>query len=270
MKNQKILFTTGQFAAFHQINKRTLHYYDQIGLFSPAYKAENGYRYYTYLQSPTLEMLLTLRELGMPIEEIKSYMKKPNGPAFHRLVTEHIAQIQQTIQHLNQIKRFMMEKDKLLSFSETVMHGQIDIVECPAEYFILSEPIDGSLNEDDFAILMKHIESFRKNRIYHNTYGSMIHTNQLLSGDFENYTCFFTKVSQPKNKKDLHCKPAGRYLRSFCKGNWDNLPQIYENMISYAKQHQLTLQGYSYETGLNEVAIENVEQYVAQILIRCE
>ena len=31
--------TTAQFAALHEVNKRTLHYYDSIGLFSPKQKA---------------------------------------------------------------------------------------------------------------------------------------------------------------------------------------------------------------------------------------
>ena len=38
--------TTAQFAKLHEVNKRTLHYYDEIGLFHPLTKAENGYRYY--------------------------------------------------------------------------------------------------------------------------------------------------------------------------------------------------------------------------------
>lgn len=38
--------TTAQFAALHEVNKRTLHYYDSIGLFSPETKGDNHYRYY--------------------------------------------------------------------------------------------------------------------------------------------------------------------------------------------------------------------------------
>lgn len=34
MKNQEINLTTAQFAAIHEVNPRTLHYYDSVGLFS--------------------------------------------------------------------------------------------------------------------------------------------------------------------------------------------------------------------------------------------
>ena len=47
--------TTAQFANLHKVNKRTLHYYDTIGLFSPKSKGENGYRYYGLSQSVEFE-----------------------------------------------------------------------------------------------------------------------------------------------------------------------------------------------------------------------
>ena len=52
------LFSIGQFAALHGVNKKTLMWYDEIGLFCPAVVKENGYRYYTYFQSATLEAIL--------------------------------------------------------------------------------------------------------------------------------------------------------------------------------------------------------------------
>lgn len=36
MSQNNRLFTIGQFAALHRINKKTLMWYDQIGLFTPA------------------------------------------------------------------------------------------------------------------------------------------------------------------------------------------------------------------------------------------
>ena len=51
MKKSKIQLTTAQFAKLHEVNKRTLHYYDTIGLFSPDTKGDNGYRYYNFSQS---------------------------------------------------------------------------------------------------------------------------------------------------------------------------------------------------------------------------
>lgn len=82
MEQGRVRFTTAQFAKLHHLNKRTLHYYDDIGLFSPMYKGENGYRYYDYMQSMELENIRMLKELHMSIEEIKSYMQNPDAKVF--------------------------------------------------------------------------------------------------------------------------------------------------------------------------------------------
>ena len=70
IKENHTLLTIGQFAKLHEINKKTLMWYDEIGLLKPYCIKENGYRYYNYQQSSTLETILLLRELNMSLEEI--------------------------------------------------------------------------------------------------------------------------------------------------------------------------------------------------------
>ena len=89
-KNDKLL-TIGQFAAMHGINKKTLMWYDEIGLFKPAnINPENGYRCYTYHQSPILETILLLRELDVSIHEIQDFMKSRSADSLKRLLEEKI------------------------------------------------------------------------------------------------------------------------------------------------------------------------------------
>ena len=75
MKRETIRLTTAQFAKLHNVNKRTLHYYDYIGLFSPCHKGENGYRYYDYSQSIDFEYIRMLKEINLSIEEIKDFVR---------------------------------------------------------------------------------------------------------------------------------------------------------------------------------------------------
>ena len=57
------LYTTGAFAKYFGIKKDTLFYYDEIGLFSPAFIGENGYRYYTASQiSPNKVAIMVSNE----------------------------------------------------------------------------------------------------------------------------------------------------------------------------------------------------------------
>ena len=61
---------TAAFAALAGVNKKTLHYYDEIGLFRPAYVNEKGYRFYSPLQLDRLALIVTLKDLGVPLKVI--------------------------------------------------------------------------------------------------------------------------------------------------------------------------------------------------------
>ena len=52
------------------VNKQTLLYYDKIHLFSPEYVDDMGYRYYTFTQLDCFYAMMTLKTIGMSLEEI--------------------------------------------------------------------------------------------------------------------------------------------------------------------------------------------------------
>ena len=59
------------------ISARTLHYYDEIGLFVPTEKSEAGYRLYDDKALETLQQILFFREFDIPLKEIKAIMENP-------------------------------------------------------------------------------------------------------------------------------------------------------------------------------------------------
>lgn len=66
--------TTGEFAKLAGLNKKTLIYYDEIGLFKPAFVDDKGYRFYSQFESDRLSLIITLRDLGVPLKDIKEYL----------------------------------------------------------------------------------------------------------------------------------------------------------------------------------------------------
>lgn len=103
IKEKNTLFTIGQFAALHEINKKTLMWYDEIGLLKPIYIKENGYRYYSYQQSAELETILMLRELDVSLSEIKRFMENRTIDNFEGLLQEKISELNNTISHLKSV-----------------------------------------------------------------------------------------------------------------------------------------------------------------------
>ena len=72
------MFTVKQLSDLAGVTPRTLHHYDQIGLLKPSRIGDNGYRYYGEESLLKLQQILFYRELGLPLEEIKSIVGRRN------------------------------------------------------------------------------------------------------------------------------------------------------------------------------------------------
>lgn len=70
--------TTSQVAAFTGISKRTLQYYDEIGLLKPSKLTQSGYRLYDEDAMQKLQQILFFKELGFSLKEIRIIIQKPD------------------------------------------------------------------------------------------------------------------------------------------------------------------------------------------------
>lgn len=133
-KNQNTQFTIGQFAALHGINKKTLMWYDEIGLFKPAAIKKNGYRYYTYYQSSVLETILMLRELNVSIGEIREFMELRSPSRLKELLEEKIKEVDKTVNHLKQLRKTLTARKEEMSFLLSLDLSDITVVEKEKRY----------------------------------------------------------------------------------------------------------------------------------------
>jgi DNA-binding transcriptional MerR regulator len=66
------MFQIGAFARLAGVSAKQLRAYDEIGLFRPVWVDPfSAYRYYSPAQLPELRRVLALRQLGMPLDEIR-------------------------------------------------------------------------------------------------------------------------------------------------------------------------------------------------------
>ena len=138
MKKSSIRLTTAQFANLHEVNKRTLHYYDTIGLFSPKEKGENGYRYYDISQSIDFEYIRMLKELNMSIDEIIAYVENPNSDKFIQIADIKEQELEKQIQSLKRTKKILQTKKAQVKFCENIQKQNIRIVDLSLIH--ISEP----------------------------------------------------------------------------------------------------------------------------------
>lgn len=269
MNGKDYLYSTGKFAQLNGINKRTLRYYDAIGLFSPEYKAENGYRYYTCFQTVQLELILTLRGIGLSIDDIRRYLHSPSAEAFLRITTEQQQLIDRYIQRLQEAHALLERKVEKLKLGLAAKPGAVELVTLPEQQILLSEPISGRYDDADFAVAGRFSLRLRSRFGLYDNFGSRISAENILRGDYHGYDRFFACCRADTAEHD-ELRSGGRYLGTVFAGGWDSLGGAYDLLRSYAEQHRMTLTGYAYEEGLNEMSLQKQEEYQTMILVGVE
>lgn len=98
-------YTPVEFAKLFNIDKQTLIYYDNQGIFAPAFKNENGYRYYSVAQIAPFSILLSLRKLNIQGYLLAEYNKNPSVEKLTEMLKDKIFEYNETVTSLsNQIK----------------------------------------------------------------------------------------------------------------------------------------------------------------------
>ncbi len=268
MSKKDKLLTIGQFAAMHGINKKTLMWYDEIGLFKPAFiNPENGYRCYNYHQSPVLETILLLRELDVSVSEIQDFMKNRSAGSMKCLLEEKITDLDAQITHLQAVRATLCTHHRNMETLLSMDLSEISIVK-KEERCLVTVDVDRNTSfEQEVELITAETEKYRLGRLHKASYGSMLPVADLLNGSFDNYSRLFIEIPFLPYQAGLHITPKGKYLRAFHKGDWSSIPNRYREILAYAGEHGLTLNGYSYEMGINENVIDRIEDYIVQIEI---
>jgi DNA-binding transcriptional MerR regulator len=86
----------GELARRTGLTVRTLHHYDEIGLLKPSLYTEAGYRLYTAANVARLQQVLSLRQLGFSLEEVRDCLDRL-GFAPLKVIRLHVARLREQI-----------------------------------------------------------------------------------------------------------------------------------------------------------------------------
>lgn len=95
-------YSVKQLAELAGVSRRTLHYYDQIGLLKPERQAGNRYRRYGEEAVYRLQQILFYRELGLSLAEIQTVLSDP-GFDLVRALERHRQALQERRSRLDRL-----------------------------------------------------------------------------------------------------------------------------------------------------------------------
>ncbi len=268
MEKKDKLLPIGQFAALHGVNKKTLMWYDEVGLFRPAaVNSQNGYRYYSYQQSQTLETILLLREMGVSVKEIKAFMQERSAASMEKLLGEKIEELDREISHKKAVRETLAKHRRNMQTLLSMDLEEISIVEKKGRRLVTVELSADTSFEKAVEMITDETKKYQLSYLHDASYGSMIAVESLYAGNFEDYPSLFIEIPFPIRRSGLHVQPAGTYLRAFYRGPWEDMDIRYREILSYAEKQGMTFYGFSYEVVLNENVVEREEDTIVQIEI---
>jgi len=261
----EIMVSIKEFAEFVGVRQSVLRYYDEIGLFSPAVRGDNNYRYYTLPQIQTIKLIETLRSLSMPLKQIEEVMASRNPESMVNILSEYEIK-------LNNELRALQESFSLIHTLRTQIQGGIaqDENEMGIRFYA------------ERRIALGPLTDFQPGETYHRCFSDYyrsarrqrVNLSYHIGGYFDTFEEFLASPTRPKrffslDPNGLDLMPPGNYLVGYSKGDYGIVNDLPDRLKDYVETHKLKTTGPVFHLyPLNEVCIENPNDYLARISIR--
>src|SRR5580700_7219097 len=94
MSTDAELFTIGQLAARTGLTSRTIRFWSDAGLVPPSGRSGSGYRLYDADAVARLDLVRTLRELGLGLDVVQAVLSRPDRrpPRRPRLIANYLGE----------------------------------------------------------------------------------------------------------------------------------------------------------------------------------
>ena len=112
MNHKKYLYSSGEFAKFTGINKRTLHYYNEIGLFLSGSHWRKWIPLLHLFSICTIGTHSSLRKIGLSLDEIREYVTTPSDESFSQIMIKKKKLIDESINQLLSVQSLFRTKSR--------------------------------------------------------------------------------------------------------------------------------------------------------------
>ena len=261
--------TTGEFAKLCKVNKQTLFYYDQIGLLSPVFKNEKGYRFYSIHQIELFYVIDLLKDLGMSLHDIQQYTQNKSPESFLTLMYQQKEEIVKKRQEIQMKEKLIETKITLMEEASQLNFHEITLEHMPEATLYLSRNIENINNEEFVEVISEFISEL--NELQLDTgypIGVITKREQILKGEFSKYSYLYIEQPQPKEGHPYFQAVKGDFLIGYHIGDEKTIHHTYKRLISEMDRLDLALGDYVFEEYIYDTLVKNKkEHYVTKIMI---
>lgn len=268
-KNIKYL-TTGEFAKLCKVNKQTLFYYDQIGLLSPVFKNEKGYRFYSINQIELFFVIDLLKELGMSLHDIQQYTQNKSPESFLTLMYQKKEEIVKKRQEIQMKEKLIETKITLMEEALQLDFHQMTLEHLPEATLYLSRNIENITSEKFVEVFSEFISEL--NELQLDTgypIGAITKREQVQKGEYTKYSYLYIEQPQPKEGYPYFQAVKGDFLIGYHIGDDKTIHHTYKKLLAEVERLNLALGDYVFEEYIYDTVVVNQkEHYVTKIMIQ--
>ena len=228
MENNK-LFSIIEFANFSRTTRETLRHYDRIGLLSPVSRGDNNYRYYSGGQLAVVNVIRTLQDLGMTLEEIKTLKNNLTPELANDILEQQNIKIDQKIEGWIRAQKLLFTLRKTINSVRDIDEDKITIQFLPAEAIILGELNDYSRGRNAYDALISFYhtthEKYPDLDLNYPVWGSFAE-NRIKQGDWVWPDRFYFYNPEGRDKR-----PAALYAIGYTRGGYGQGDELYKRLI---------------------------------------
>ncbi|WP_294148881.1 MerR family transcriptional regulator [uncultured Clostridium sp.] len=271
MKNT---FTISEIADFFNISTQTLRYYDKIGLMKPVKTDESsGYRLYSGEQFDKLYLIRDLKQLGLSLDQIKSYCETKDIRELGRILDETSSSLERQLNELQSLKKHVDDYLRSIRLLENA-HGR-SICEFRPIRERYAYTVDINFQAEHLLHYIDILqESYARSSLQNVEPGHIllgIHSKALGKNNLDGYNFIGNMLKQPVRDKNVRTFPEGLYAVACHLGSYDTIFDTYRKLLRYIRQHHYTISGDSLEISITDIAFtDNPEEFVTEIQIPVE
>lgn len=133
MENKELYFTTGELARLTGLSKQLLIFYDKKNFFTATSTGSNGYRYYLLSKYFQLKILITLRKMDIPLEEISQYLQHGSDEFLLEIYQRKLSEYQEQIKQLQKKSQILEKRIQSMERQPHLILNRIFITELEKE-----------------------------------------------------------------------------------------------------------------------------------------
>lgn len=259
-------YRIGEISRLYKISTDILRYYDKIGLMSPDFTGENGYRYYSKKQIWKLNNIRNLRNIGVGLEDIKEFLDERNINSANGIIEFQLEKVEDKIKKLTELKEELTSKLENIEFFKTFKDFNKPILKfIPKRKFLRSK---GNFKQDweidfELKILNEKTEYDNDFILTNNEIGATLSKENFFKGEYLTFSESFI-INDVKGE----IIPEGYFLTIVFKGKYDESYKYYNILKKYIEENNLIVTGDIHEIYHIEIHItENEDEFITEIQI---